>query len=247
MTTRGRVARTLVALATAVACLVPTIALAGCSDDGREPPEGATTIDLGGLMVQTISRGPSDPEAGPRLTVLFLHGASYKSRIWDDRGILDAVVDAGYWAVAADLPGFGGTPKAERPKEQFLAELVDAVSAPGEVVVVSPSRSGEWSLALLQERPDVRLAGFVGVAPVGIADFRRPADATAVPSLLIWGEDDTTIPLAQADQLAAELPGSRIEVVPGAGHAAYDDHPKRFLQVLLPFLAEVERTVPPRA
>lgn len=239
-------ARTVAAVLVAMACLVASAALAGCSKDERQPPEGATTIDLGGLMVQTISRGPSDPEPGPRLTVLFLHGASSTSRIWDDRGILDAVVDAGYWAVAADLPGFGDTPKAERPKEQFLAELVEAVSAPGEVVVVSPSLSGEWSLALLQRRPEVPLAGFVGVAPVGIPDFRRPADAPEVPSLLIWGADDTEVPAAEAEELAAELPGSRIEVVRGAGHAVYDDDPRAFLEVLLPFLAEVERSVPPR-
>lgn len=246
MMSSGRVARTVLGLVVAMACLVPSAVLAGCAEDDREPPEGATTIDLEGLMVQTISRGPSDPEPGPRLTVLFLHGASYTSRIWDDRGILDAVVDAGYWAVAADLPGFGDTPKAERPKEQFLAELVEAVSAPGEVVVVSPSKSGEWSLAMLQEQPEVPLAGFVAVAPVGISDFRRPADAPEVPSLLIWGEDDHDVPRAKAEELAAELPGSRLEVVAHAGHAVYDDDPKAFLKVLLPFLAEVEKAVPPR-
>lgn len=245
MTMRGRVARTVVVLV-AAACLVSAVGLAGCSEDDREPAEGATIIDLGGLKVQTISRGPSDPEPGPRVTVLFLHGASYTSRIWDDRGILDAVVDAGYWAVAADLPGFGDTPKAERPKEQFLAELVEAVSAPGEVVIVSPSKSGEWSLALLQDDPEVPLAGFVGVAPVGISDFAPPADRPKVPALLVWGEDDENIPLAKADELQAKLPGSRIAVVPGAGHAVYDDDPKGFLKVLLPFLAEVEKTVKPR-
>ena len=43
--------------------------------------------------------------------MLFLHGQAYSSQIWDDRGILDDVVDAGYRAVAVDLPGRGGTPE----------------------------------------------------------------------------------------------------------------------------------------
>lgn len=237
-------------LATALAVLalaVSATAVAGCSKDEREPAVGATIIDLDGLKVQTISRGPVHPKPGPRLTVLFLHGASFTSRIWDDRGIIDGVVDAGYWAVAADLPGFGRTPKAERPKEEFLAELVEAVAPPGEVVVVSPSKSGEWSLAMLERLPDVPLAGFVGVAPIGITAFERPADAPELPALLIWGEDDQNVPIEKAHELEAKLPGSRLEVVAGAGHAVYDDDPEGFLRVLLPFLAQVLPTIAPRS
>ena len=80
------------------------------------------------------------------------------------------------------------------------------------------------------------LAGFVAVAPVGIDSFRRTADAPALPSLLVWGEHDDVIPRSQADVLAAQLPGSRLEVIPGASHAPYDDEPDAFADVLLPFL-----------
>ena len=53
----------------------------------------------------TITQNPVTG-AEDLVTVLFLHGQSYSSRIWDDRKILDPVAAAGF---SVALPG-GGTP-----------------------------------------------------------------------------------------------------------------------------------------
>ena len=218
-----------------MALVVALASMSACSKD-RAPAEGATTIRSGGVDVAAIERGPSAAKA--RLTVLFLHGASYNSRIWDDRGILDAVAAKGYRAVAIDLPGSGGTKGLPDDADtgDWLRGLIDDLGGPEQVVLVSPSRSGEYSLIYLATHPDDPLAGFVAVAPVGIGGFGRPKSAADVPAVMVWGEDDNVIPRGQAHDLAEEFPGSTVEVIPDGSHAPYDDQPKAFTAVLLQFL-----------
>lgn len=185
--------------------------------------------------MNSITRGREDAP----LTVLFLHGASYGARTWAERGVLDRVSAGGYRGVAVDLPGYGDSPDiagADIDPATFLAKLIDSVERADQVVLVSPSMSGRYSLALLAQRPELGLAGFVAVAPAGIDTFDRPPAAPVIPSLLVWGADDDVIPRDQADELLAELPGSRLEVIPSAGHAPYDDQPDAFSDVLLTFL-----------
>ncbi|MEO6629936.1 MAG: alpha/beta hydrolase [Aquihabitans sp.] len=217
--------------------LVLAVTAAGCSSDPK-PVAGTSTIDADGVAFNAVIRPPADgagADVSP-LTVLFLHGASYTSRIWADRGILDRVSEAGYRAVAVDLPGAGATAGTDKDPAEVLAGLVEKLGPPGRVVLVSPSASGRYSLALLAARSDVRLAGFVAVAPVGISDF-KPQLTADLPALLVWGADDDVIPIAQARSLRSLLPGSELLVIPDGSHAPYDDEPAAFTKALLGFLS----------
>ena len=49
-------------------------------------------------------------------------------------------------------------------------------------------------------------------------DSRPRLGEIAVPTLLIWGEKDGITSRAHHDEIAAAIPGARLEVVPGAGH-----------------------------
>jgi abhydrolase domain-containing protein 14 len=234
--------------AVAAATLVATVALGlgSCSNDG-DPEDGATTYDVGGIEVNAIARSPERAD-GPILTVLFLHGQAYDGDIWDDLGMLDDVVDAGHRAVAIDLPGHGDTP--ERPTEgaepisdgAWLRELVDEVGEPELTVIVSPSMSGRYSLGMLEEFPEEELAGFVPVAPVGVEEFLRPDDAVGIANMVTYGDDDPAYSKLLAENLVAQLRGepSTIAVIPDAGHAAYEDEPDQFANLLLGFLAQLE-------
>ena len=232
-------------MALAASAMLAAASLVGCGSDEREPAKGATTVTAGGVVVEAIVRQPgASPEADPLPTVLFLHGAAYTSRIWDDRGILDAVANAGHRAVAIDLPGYGETPK--RPAGAgvdassdgtWLRSLIEELGGPEQVVLVSPSMSGRFSLGYLAEFPDDALAGFVPIAPVTI-DAVRSADAPPVPTMIVWGEDDDK-PLAEADALAKQFPGSSIEVISDGSHAAYDDEPEAFIALLVKFLGQL--------
>jgi len=67
--------------------------------------------------------------------------------------------------------------------------------------------------------------------------------AGELPTLIVWGERDPLIPVRHAHAAHARIPGSRIEVFPGAGHFPYRDNPQRFASVVLEFL---ETTTPNR-
>lgn len=222
--------------------------MVGCSKD-EAPRVGATTIAAGGVQVHAIER-PGTGSTDTGLTVLFLHGQAYDSRIWDDRGILDAVAATGNDAVAVDLPGHGDTPDRDAgdgadavSDGTWLRSLIEELGGPEEVVLVSPSMSGRYSLGYLAEHPTDALAGFVPVAPVGIVEFKRGDDAVPIPSLAIWGSEDESYSTLQSAQLLGQLGDGadkgRTEVIEGASHACYDDDPEAFIDLLVPFLAEV--------
>jgi pimeloyl-ACP methyl ester carboxylesterase len=60
-----------------------------------------------------------------------------------------------------------------------------------------------------------------------------------VPTLVVVGADDAPY-LAGSNYMAGKIPGARLEVVDGAGHATNLDQPETFNRLLLEFLAGVE-------
>jgi pimeloyl-ACP methyl ester carboxylesterase len=56
-----------------------------------------------------------------------------------------------------------------------------------------------------------------------------------VPTLIIVGDQDQPF-LAPCEYMAKKIPGARLEVIPGAGHASNLDQPAAFNRVLLDFL-----------
>jgi 3-oxoadipate enol-lactonase len=75
----------------------------------------------------------------------------------------------------------------------------------------------------------------------GRAPAWSPAELaqTGVPVLFVVGEQDVICPPALIAALHRGVPGSRLEVIAGAGHSAYFEAPRVFNQSVLKFLAEV--------
>jgi pimeloyl-ACP methyl ester carboxylesterase len=63
-----------------------------------------------------------------------------------------------------------------------------------------------------------------------------PANPPTAPTLILWGADDRHTPLASAEQLQKELPGSRLVPIPGAGHLPQLEQPEAFIAALREFL-----------
>jgi pimeloyl-ACP methyl ester carboxylesterase len=61
-----------------------------------------------------------------------------------------------------------------------------------------------------------------------------------IPSLIVWGDRDRIIPVSHADLAHELMPGSRLEIFPGAGHFPFNDDPDRFIEVLEEFIAGTE-------
>jgi pimeloyl-ACP methyl ester carboxylesterase len=60
--------------------------------------------------------------------------------------------------------------------------------------------------------------------------------ATKLPVLLVWGDQDKTVPVSVGEAAARLLPGSRFVLLPGAAHTAYYEKPDAFNAELLSFL-----------
>jgi 3-oxoadipate enol-lactonase len=60
-----------------------------------------------------------------------------------------------------------------------------------------------------------------------------------VPTLIIAGDEDTTTPLPDAQLLNTKIPGSRLAVIPQAGHYALHERPDDALRLLHSFLTSV--------
>src|SRR3546814_4118293 len=58
-------------------------------------------------------------------------------------------------------------------------------------------------------------------------DSRPRLGEIAVPTLLIWGEQDGITSRAHHDEIARAIPGARLEVIAGAGHLPMIEAPER--------------------
>src|SRR3712207_1634702 len=92
----------------------------------------------------------------------------------------------------------------------------------------------------VSESAKVSIATFRGAwQDVVLRDFADDLGAITAPTLLVWGERDAVSPRAQQDALLAAIPGARLIVHRGAGHAFHWEDPERFAGELAAFAAEV--------
>jgi pimeloyl-ACP methyl ester carboxylesterase len=59
----------------------------------------------------------------------------------------------------------------------------------------------------------------------------------AVPTLILWGENDLFAPVAGAYRFKREIPDAKLVVLEGAGHFLYADEPRRCAREVAEFLA----------
>ena len=75
------------------------------------------------------------------------------------------------------------------------------------------------------------------------ADQRDLLPRIALPTLLIWGEQDVRSPLSVARQFEQAIPDTKLVVIPGAGHVSNLEQPEPFDDAVREFC----RTHPPRS
>ncbi|MEJ7876975.1 MAG: alpha/beta fold hydrolase [Solirubrobacterales bacterium] len=64
--------------------------------------------------------------------------------------------------------------------------------------------------------------------------------AEALPSLIVWGDNDRIIPSHHAEIARDAMPESRLELIEGAGHFPQMTHPIRVARALAEFIDETE-------
>ena len=63
----------------------------------------------------------------------------------------------------------------------------------------------------------------------------RDAHLIKQPALLLWGENDLDIPLADGERLHAQIPGSRLIVFLNCGHIPHEEYPEAFTKIVTDF------------
>jgi pimeloyl-ACP methyl ester carboxylesterase len=62
--------------------------------------------------------------------------------------------------------------------------------------------------------------------------------AAVLPTLIVWGERDSIIPASHGRAAHEAMPGSRLEIFPGAGHMPHHQDPDRFAEILGRFCSD---------
>lgn len=60
-----------------------------------------------------------------------------------------------------------------------------------------------------------------------------------IPTLVVTGEQDRTVPVEQSERLARELPNARLVVLPGCAHLPHEERPDLFVNAVTPFLSTI--------
>lgn len=122
--------------------------------------------------------------------------------------------ERGAGAVAnAQITGMvGATTRAQNPA------LVDGLH---QMLASAPVEGIIGALQAMMDRPDS-------------TDLLPTID---VPTLIVVGEEDALTPVKESRAMHAAIPGSRLEVIPGAGHCSNLEKPAAFNHVLGEFLS----------
>jgi pimeloyl-ACP methyl ester carboxylesterase len=80
-------------------------------------------------------------------------------------------------------------------------------------------------------------------AVLGVANRRGVLDeipSITAPTLVVVGADDKPTPVKRSEQIAALIPGARLEIVPDCGHSSSIEQPEAITVLLRQFLADVD-------
>ncbi len=188
-------------------------------------------LDCGGHPIHTLQSGP---DAGH--LILLLHGKMFQAATWQETGTLAKLADAGYRAVALDMPGFGNSPAADIKPAEVLKAVINQVS-PNGAILLGPSMGGRIALEFTFANPDL-VNGLILVGAVGAQENRERLKEIALPCLAVWGGEDTISPLTNGHLLQQEVRDAILAVIPGAPHPCYLDQPDEWHRILLGFLTD---------
>jgi pimeloyl-ACP methyl ester carboxylesterase len=158
-----------------------------------------------------IASGGLGKEVSPLLKAVTLPGAEYVLQLLLNRRIREA----GEW------PGVIARRLGWRPSDT-LAEVwrsyTTLTDRHGQMAFINTVRS------------------VIDIAGQRVSAHDRLYLAEAVPTLIVWGNQDRIIPVAHAYRAAEAIPGARLEILEGAGHFLPWQDADRLLAILEDFL-----------
>jgi pimeloyl-ACP methyl ester carboxylesterase len=173
--------------------------------------------------------------------ILLIHGYHPEStwHLWEHN--VQALANAGFTVYALDMLGYGESEGDQADYHQQAKALLDLIEAEGlaTVTVGGVSWGGMIALEVALSAPARDSAG--------AGHFSEDElETISCPALIVWGEDDSVIPLANAAWFGAAIPNSQVEIIPDVtdqegvppwgGHHPMRYKPAEFNHVVIDFL-----------
>ena len=179
------------------------------------------------------------------IPIIFLHGLSYTSEIWQKIGVTELLVEKHVPFLALDMPY--GMRTACQPKTRsteknlaFVAEATKSTFGSAAPVIVGASIGGHMALRYAAKFP---VKGLLLVSPARALqdDLPKLFDNFNFPVKIIWGSEDNIVSGEEMRTLADKLPNAKLAVYEEAAHSSYKDDPERFKRDLLELYLTAER------
>jgi pimeloyl-ACP methyl ester carboxylesterase len=159
---------------------------------------------------------------------------------------LGGVVAMELWTLAPeriDAMVLLGTFAAYPDGEAYAQSIIDAAVQAGSMEAFAEQRAAKLGLPPERLRETIEqmarksLDSYIAsTRATWTGDYKAILPRIDVPVLVCVGERDTVAPLDLSRAIADRIPGSRLAVIPGAGHVANADCPSAFDELLDQFL-----------
>jgi pimeloyl-ACP methyl ester carboxylesterase len=177
--------------------------------------------------------------------VVFLHGYSYNSSIWQRLSVTELLMAKHLPFLALDMPyGLKSEcqPKTQDPEVNVAVAQTAVENVFGSVapVLVGASLGGHIAIKYAVRFP---VRGLLLVAPAHAFEEEALVQAYGkfkFPVRIIWGSEDHIISGEEMRTLSDKMPNAKLVTYEGAGHSAYNNQPDRFKRDLLELYASAE-------
>ena len=95
----------------------------------------------------------------------------FQAATWQELGTLKKLAEAGFHAVAVDMPGFGKSPSCSMEQDALLEQFIQTADL-NDVVIVGPSMGGRIALEFTINHPE-HIKALVLVGAVGVAENKN--------------------------------------------------------------------------
>lgn len=178
--------------------------------------------------------------------VMFLHGFSYTSSIWQRIGVNELLTEKHVPFLALDMPY--GLKSECQPKTHdtevnvaVAHEALQSVFGSETPVIVGASVGGHIALKYATQFP---VKGLLLIAPARALEenLLQSYSKFKFPVRIIWGSEDKIVSGEDMRTLADKLPHAKLFVYQGAGHSTYIEQPERFKHELLELYVSAEQS-----
>lgn len=184
--------------------------------------------------------------SGP--AILLIHGSHPDNswQVWENN--LQALAAAGYCVYALDLIGYGGSTGSRGDHDMQASALLSLMDTENlsSATVGGVSWGGMIALTMALAAPH-RVERLILVDAAGTGRFtEQDMESIICPTLIVWGEDDSVLPLSDAVWFGATIPNSQVRTIadvtlqegvpPWGGHHPMRFKPLEFNQIVTEFL-----------